>query len=232
MHQLQLSLSHPPWHLSGIVYGTLLNDRVALAALGDAVHQPPYKAPPKAPVLYIKPGNTLAATGAKVVVPHDVDAFEIGAALGLVIGRTACQVDERNAMQYLAGYILVADLSVPHESFYRPSIRFKARDGSCLVGSQMVTPDRLPAPDALSLRVLIDGELVHTACTADMVRPVARLLAEVSEFMTLHPGDVLMLGVAGGGIPRARAGQHFAIETDAIGRLDGALVAERQGAAA
>jgi 5-oxopent-3-ene-1,2,5-tricarboxylate decarboxylase/2-hydroxyhepta-2,4-diene-1,7-dioate isomerase len=55
-----------PYRLSGTVYGTLLNHRSAIAALGEAVNQPPYNAPPKAPVLYIKPRNTLAASGSQV----------------------------------------------------------------------------------------------------------------------------------------------------------------------
>ena len=56
-------LDVPPFRLSGVVYGTLLNHEPALAALGPATHQAPYKAPPKAPVLYLKPRNTLAACG-------------------------------------------------------------------------------------------------------------------------------------------------------------------------
>ena len=78
----------------GTVYGTLLNHHDALAALGSAVHEPPYKAPPKAQVLYIKPRNTWAGAGDAIIVPAGVDELEIGATLGLVIGRTACRVSE------------------------------------------------------------------------------------------------------------------------------------------
>ena len=63
-----------PWRLSGQVIGVLLNHRPALAALGDAVHAPPYKAPPRAPVLYLKPRNTQVADGARVAVPVGVPA--------------------------------------------------------------------------------------------------------------------------------------------------------------
>ncbi len=87
----------------GTVYGTLLNHRDALAALGDAVHQPPYKAAPKAPILYIKPRNTWVGPGDAVVVPHDVEELEIGATLGLVIGRVACRVREEGALDHIAG---------------------------------------------------------------------------------------------------------------------------------
>ena len=220
-----------PWRLSGVVYGTLMNDSAALAALGDAVHQAPYKAPPKAPVLYVKPRNTLAGTGAAVVVPVEAGEFEIGASLGLVIGRTACRLTEGDAIAHLAGCTLVADLSVPHDSFYRPSIRFKARDGSCLIGPRVTRCDALAPLDEVALAVSLDGQVVHTARTAGMQRSVAQLLAAVTDFMTLRPGDIVMLGVAAGA-PRGRVGQRFAIEAAGIGRLEGRLVTERSEAVA
>src|ERR1700754_1107529 len=74
----------------GTVYGTLLNFRAAPAALGESVNEPPLKAPPKAPILYIKPRNTFAANGDAVLLPEGVEALEFGASLALVIGRTAC----------------------------------------------------------------------------------------------------------------------------------------------
>ena len=214
---------------SGVVYGTLMNDPAALAALGDAVNHAPYKAPPRAPVLYIKPRNTLAGSGASVAVPAPEGdlrgELEIGASLGLVIGRTACCVSEAQAIEHLAGYVIVADLSVPHDSFYRPSIRFKARDGSCLIGPTMVPRSEVAHADALSIEVSVDGHVVQRASTAGMRRNVARLLADVTEFMTLRPGDILMLGVPFGA-PRARAGQRFAVEIGGLGRLDGSLIEE------
>jgi len=222
-----LGFDVPPYRLSGVVYGTLLNDAAALAALGDAVHQAPYKAPPTAPVLYLKPRNTLAAAGAAVAVPEEGGELEIGAALGLVVGRTACRVAEAQALEYLAGYVVVADLSVPHTSFYRPSVRLKARDGSCLVGPQVVPRSTVANPDVLAIEVTVDGRVVQRADMSGMRRSTAKLLADVSEFMTLRPGDVLMLGVPHGA-PRARAGQRFSIEIAGLGRLDGTLVAERE----
>ena len=208
----------------GTVYGTLLNHHDALAALAAAVNEPPYKAPPKAPVLYIKPRNTWAAPGDAIVVPEGVSELEIGATVGLVIGRTACRVQESNALSFVAGCVIVADVSVPHASYYRPSLRFKARDGFCPIGP-FVPFEHVGALDALQVQVEIDGVLVHRSSTAGLIRPAALLLAEVSEFMTLSPGDVLMLGVAAGA-PRARAGQRVSILIDGLGRLDHPLVAE------
>lgn len=222
-----LQLDFLPWRLSGVVYGNLLNDPAALAALGEAVNAPPYKAPPKAPVLYVKPRNTLAANASAVVVPHDADSLEIGAALGIVIGRTACRVSSDAALEHVAGWMLVADLSVPHQSFYRPNVRFKALDGSCLLGPQVAPRDSLSDPDNLAISVRIDGAAVHQASTAGMRRSVAHLLCDVTDFMTLRPGDVLLLGVSAGA-PTARAGSNFEIEARGLGRLEGRLVAEME----
>jgi len=212
-----------PWRLSGVIYGALMNDLDTLAALGDALHQPPYKSPPRAPVLSLKPRNTLAVSGSAIAVPSGFEGFEVGASLGLVIGRTACRVAASQALAHLAGYAVVADLSLPHDSHYRPALRFKARDGSCLVGPQVAPIDAIDNPDALPISVSIDGRVVQRASTSRMQRGAAQLLADVSEFMTLRPGDVLLLGVPAGA-PLARAGQHVTVEVGGLGRLDVSLI--------
>ena len=129
-----------PFRFSGTVYGTLLNHRDALEALGASVHEAPYKAPPKSVVLYLKPRNTLAGPGDAVEVPADAPELEVGPSLGLVIGRTACRVSEAQALEHVAGCVIVADVGVPHASFYRPQVRFKARDGFCPIGPRVVAP--------------------------------------------------------------------------------------------
>lgn len=207
-----------PYRLSGTVYGVLLNHAPALAALGEAVHAAPYKAPPKAPVLYIKPRNTLAGAGSRCALPADAAALQIGANLGVVIGRTACRVAAADALSYVAGYAIVDDLSVPHASFYRPSVRFKALDGSCVI-APVVPRAAVRDADALGVRVFVDGELVQRADTGARIRPLAQLLADLSDFMTLKPGDIVMTGTAAGA-PTARAGQRIAIEIDGLGRLE------------
>ena len=219
-----LTLPVAPYRLSGTVYGCLLNHRPALAALGDAAHAAPYKAPPRAPVLYLKPRNTLAGDGASVVVPRDAGELELGASLGLVIGRTACRVNEAQALSHVAASTIVADISVPHDSFYRPSVRLKARDGFCPIGPQWVPGF---SEKARKLRVWVDGALVHESSTGDRIRSAALLLADVTEFMTLAPGDVLMLGVSAGA-PRVRAGQRAVIEIEGLGFLKMSFVAEEQ----
>lgn len=206
-------------------YGTLLNHRDALAALGDAVHQPPHKAPPKAPVLYIKPRHCLAGHGSAVEVPADAQALEVGAQLGIVIGSDACRVREADALARVAGYTICSDLSVPHASYYRPSLRYKARDGFLPLGPWVLAAQHVPRPDALEVVVHIDGREAQRYTTAGMQRSVAQLIAEVSSFMTLARGDLLMLG-AGPAAPLARAGQAVRISIAPIGTLEHRLVAE------
>jgi len=214
-----------PWQLSGAVYGTLLNDPAALAAIGDAAHAAPYKTPPRAPVMYIKPRNTLSGDGAATGVPPDAPSLEIAASLGIVIGRATCRVRAQDAMTHVAGWTLVADLSVPHDSYYRPSVRLKALDGSCLLGPRVAPLAQLPDPDALTLTLAVSGAATHAISTAGMQRGVAQLLQDVSAFMTLSAGDILMLGVKAG-TPRARIGDRFSIACAQIGTLHGHLVAE------
>jgi 5-oxopent-3-ene-1,2,5-tricarboxylate decarboxylase / 2-hydroxyhepta-2,4-diene-1,7-dioate isomerase len=207
-----------PFRLSGTVYGTLLNHRSALAALADKAGAPPYNAPPRAPVLYVKPRNTLAICGDTVEVPESAGELEAAACLGIVIGRTACKVPEAGGLQHIAGFLIVNDVSIPHPNYYRPSIRYKARDGYCPLGPRVTARALIADPDALTIRTYVDGGLVQTFSTADLIRSVARLLADVTEFMTLAPGDVLAVGAAAPA-PRVRAGQTVAIEADGLGTL-------------
>jgi len=213
----------PP--VQGTVYGTLLNHEDALAALGDRVNAAPYKAPPRAPILYIKPRNTLVGHRQPVVLPGDAPEVEIGATLGVVIGKTACRVAETHALTHVAGYTVVNDISIPHESYYRPSLRFKCRDRFCPIGPSVVARKMVSDPNSLAISVMIDEDTVQRSRTDRLIRPVARLLADVTEFMTLRPGDVLMVGVAAAA-PRARAGQRVTISIEGVGQLETPLVAE------
>lgn len=206
---------------SGTVYGTLLNERGALAALGDAVNQPPYLAPPKAPILYIKPVNTLIPGGAPIPVPPDAERLEMGAALGLVIGRSGTRLTEQNALDHLRGAVLINDVSVPHASYFRPAIRQRCRDGFCPVGVLAPLPAAWPG---LALRIAIDGRPAADGSLGHLVRPLPRLLADVTAFMTLEPGDILHAGVVCSAA--ARAGQRVRIEADGFPPLENPLAAE------
>jgi 5-oxopent-3-ene-1,2,5-tricarboxylate decarboxylase/2-hydroxyhepta-2,4-diene-1,7-dioate isomerase len=222
----------PPYRLSGTVLVALLNHSGWLQALGDAVHAAPYKAPPQAPVLGVKPRNTWAGDGAAVAVPPE--GVVLGASLGLVIGRSACGVPADQALGHVAGYLVAVDLQLPMPgaaAHYRPAIRQRARDGFCPLGPAVVPAAQVAEPDALALQVWVDGALAHAGSTAGHIRAAAQLVADVSAFMTLQPGDVLLLG-SGPDMPLAHAGQQVVVDIASVGRLGFGLVPDAGGRAA
>lgn len=209
----------PQGMAQGMVYGVILNDRPTLDRLGPALSQPPYGAPPKAPILYIKPYNTHAGNGATVRLPRGAERVEVAATLGLVIGRDATALDEATATDAIAGLRPILDVSLPNPSVYRPPVRERCFDGSCPMG------ETLPyaAVAGLTLRTLVNDIVVAERSLSDLVRPPARLLAEVTGFMTLRAGDILHLGIALGGAqggPQAGAGDRVRLEIDGFAPLD------------
>lgn len=209
----------------GAIYGTLLNYQGQLDLMKDAMHEKPYNAPPKKPIMYIKPGNTVNMHNAKVAIPRDVDVVQVGAALGIVFGKTATNVSEENVMDYIAGYTVVNDVSIPHEGFYRPDIKNKVRDGFCPVGPWIINRDAVNDPDKLIIRVHVNGELVQENNTKNLVRSVTQLVSEVTDFMTLYKGDMLLVGVPEHA-PLVKKGDSARIEISHVGFLENTFVDE------
>ena len=218
--QAQAALAAPP----RTVVAAALNTRQALQALGDAVNAPPYGAAPRAPVLYIKPANTYAQDGDVITLPADVSEVQVGASLGVVFARRATGLSEAEALDYVAGYRVVADLSVPHASYFRPALKQQCRDGFCPIGPDLAPLDAIANPDALDIDVFVDGDLAQHASTADLIRPVARLIADVTQFMSFDAGDLLLVG-APHAPPRLRAGQAYEIRISQVGTLGNRLAA-------
>lgn len=214
-----------PYGLSGRVYGTFLNHRSAVESVAAVADQAPYKGLPRTPVLFIKPRNTLAASGDPIEVPADTEELEVAPMLGLIIQSAVCRVPESRARECIAGYVIVNDVSVPHPNYHRPSVRYKARDGFCPLGPRIAAAPSIIDPDALAVRTYVDGVLVQSMSTSELIRSTDRLLADVTEFMTLAPGDILGLGAAAPAT-RVHAGQTVAIEIEGIGRLENPTVAE------
>ncbi len=203
------------WMPEGTVYGVLLNFKNEIESLASQMNQPPYKAPPKALVLYVKPANTWSAHGAAIAVPAHVPEVEIGATIAMVIGDHS----------QVGGYVLMNDLSIPHASFFRPPVKFKCLDGFLGIGEYMLPAEKAGAPSGFVLEVRINGELRQRVDFSQLVRPAAQLLADVGEFMTLQPGDVLMLG-CGAGRPLAQVGDRIDITGPGFSTLSNTLVGE------
>lgn len=217
-----LSLDSP---VSGTIYGALLNYKGSVEAMGNQLNEAPYNQPPKAPVLYIKPANTISSYNAAIPMPAGEEALEMGAALGVVIGRTATRVSESDALSFVSGYTVVNDVSIPHESVHRPAIVQKARDGFCPVGPWIVDSKEISNPDNLAVKVYINNELQQENTTANLVRSVSKLLADVTDFMTLHKGDMLLVGIPENA-PTAKVGDHVRIEIAEVGALENNILAE------
>jgi 5-oxopent-3-ene-1,2,5-tricarboxylate decarboxylase / 2-hydroxyhepta-2,4-diene-1,7-dioate isomerase len=199
----------------GTVYGTLMNFRGELDALAGKMSEPPYKAPPQAPVLYVKPANTWTENGGAIALPGDVPQVAVGATVAMVM----------KSAREVAGFVLMNDLTVPHESFFRPPVKFNCRDGFLAIGDRIRARNEAGDPAVFKLEVRINGELKQTVRFSQLVRPADKLLADVSEFMTLGPGDMLMLG-CDVGRPLARVGDRIEIGMPALGKLTNTLVAE------
>ena len=156
-YQLENLLCDAP--VTGTIYGVLLNYKGTFSDQGPEINEAQYKEPPKAPILYIKPANTIIGYGMPVPLPKDVHELEVGAALDVVFGSSATRVSEEQALEYVAGYTIVNDISIPHKSVYRPAINQKARDGFCSFGPWVIGRDALTNPDTVGVRVFVNGEL-------------------------------------------------------------------------
>jgi 5-oxopent-3-ene-1,2,5-tricarboxylate decarboxylase/2-hydroxyhepta-2,4-diene-1,7-dioate isomerase len=113
-----------------------------------------------------------------------------GATVALVVGKTASKVRVEDAAAYIAGYALANEVSLPEESFYRPAIKAKCRDGFCPLGE----PVAVDNVDNLTIITEINGREADHWNTADLQRNAAELLSALSEFATLNPGDAILLG--------------------------------------
>lgn len=194
---------HPTWQPQGTVYGSLLNFRREWALWSPRMTQEPHKAAPKAPVLYVKTANTFCPAGHALLLQDGVTEVEIGASLGLLIGDDA----------QVTGAVLLNDWTVPHESYYRPPVKFRCRDGFLALPTQP-TPGQVADWAALQIEVRRNGDWVQTVQLSELMRNMPSLLADVGEFMTLQPGDVLMVGtdcLPDGTRPRAKAGDQVVI---------------------
>ena len=207
-----------------IVVGPLLNFRGAWQAMEPAMQREPHFKPPKHVVLYLKPANTFSGDGDAIVLPAGVDQVQVGATLGVVIGAPAARVGEAEAMDFVRGYVSVNDVTVPHTAVLRPPIKQKCRDTFCPIGAE-VPAARIADSGAVEIRAYVNGELKATNTTSNLIRSVPKLLAEVTEFMTLEAGDILLVGVPEN-VPVARAGDRVAVEIVGVGRVENPIRAE------
>ena len=209
---------------SGTLFGVALNYQGLLDQHLAAFQQAPYQKPPTKPVLFIKTPNTRNAHGGVVLQPAG-ERLQPGPALGVVIGQRASRVSLDDAMAHVAGYVVVNEFSLPEDSYYRPAVKAKCRDGFCALGPQVIARDQVANPNQLDLKLFVNGELRQENSTAHWVRDITQLIAEISEFMTLHPGDVLITGTPEGRVD-VQPGDRVEVEITGVGRLLNIVQAE------
>ena len=187
---------------------------------------------PERPLLFAKWPNTLIGPGEPIVIPSITERVDYEAELGVVIGSRASQASAENALEAVAGYVCANDVSARDLQFGDVQwVRGKSLDTFCPVGPALVPASEIDDPQALSIRAILNGEVMQESTTANMVFGVAEIVAFVSQAITLEPGDLILTGTpAGVGVFRdppvfMQPGDEITIEIEGVGALTNPVVA-------
>jgi 2-keto-4-pentenoate hydratase/2-oxohepta-3-ene-1,7-dioic acid hydratase in catechol pathway len=182
---------------------------------------------PDSPTIFGKYRNALAPPGATVQLPANSRKVDYEAEVAFVVGRRAKEVAEADALDHLAGYTLLNDLSARDLQFSTPQwMSGKVFDGSAPCGPALVTPEEAGPHDGIGIRLTLNGEEMQSATTADLIFNVPALLSHLSQLMTLEPGDIVSTGTPDGvgSVRQPRVwladGDEIAIESPTLGRLE------------
>jgi 2-keto-4-pentenoate hydratase/2-oxohepta-3-ene-1,7-dioic acid hydratase in catechol pathway len=182
--------------------------------------------PPASPTFFAKFRNALRPDGATVELPAASEKVDYEAEVALVIGRRAKDVSEAEAIDQLAGFTLLNDLSARDLQFATPQwMPGKVFDGAAPCGPAIVTPDEAGPADAIGIALDLNGERMQEATTADLIFSIPALVAHLSSLMTLEPGDIVSTGtpsgVGGAREPRVwlKPGDELVVSSPQLGRL-------------
>lgn len=189
--------------------------------------------PPAVPILFSKFRNALAGHGQGVPVPAGVRQLDYEGELAVVMGRRAAGVAPEEALSLVFGYAPANDFSARDLQFATSQwLLGKTCDRFCPLGPFLTTPDEVPDPGNLRLRTWVNGELRQDAVTSDMIFSCAALIAYISRYLPLKPGDVILTGTPAGvvlGQPRESRvwlckGDVVSVEVEGLGRLTNPVV--------
>ena len=188
---------------------------------------------PEQPIYFAKYPNSLSGSGADVAIPAATSKADYEVELVVVMGRPGRKVTPEQALDHVFGYATGNDLSA-RELQVRTSqwMYGKAIDGFAPLGPYVVTTDEVPDPQVLDLRCWVNGDLRQSSNTKDMVFGVAELVSDLSQVMTLEPGDVIYTGTPEGVILGMaeqvwlQPGDEVVCEIENLGRLVTRLVAD------
>tara|TARA_R110000868_G_scaffold56666_3_gene175239 strand:+ start:1542 stop:2387 length:846 start_codon:yes stop_codon:yes gene_type:complete len=190
---------------------------------------------PVEPLLFMKANSAINGPYDDVLIPRTAEQMDYEAELAVVIGRRAKYVSEADALSHVGAYTIINDVS--ERAFQRERggqmTKGKSCDTFAPIGPWLVTVDEIADPQNLHVTTKVDGVLRQQGITADMVFPVAHLISYLSQFFTLHPGDIIATGtpagVAGGMKPPGwvKAGQVVTINIDGLGEQRSTYVADK-----
>ena len=182
--------------------------------------------PPEQPTFFAKFRNALVAAGATVALPTASEKVDYEAEVAFVVGRRCLDVDPDQALDAVAGYMLLNDLSARDLQMATPQwMPGKVFDGSAPCGPALVTPDEAGPPDGISFTLDVNGERRQEGSTSDLIFSVAELIARLSRWMTLEPGDIVSTGTPSGvgSLRKPRAwlepGDEIVISSPTLGEL-------------
>jgi acylpyruvate hydrolase len=182
---------------------------------------------PEQPVFFSKFTSCLIAAGDPIIVPRVSDQVDYEVELALVIGRPGRYIREADAASHVAGYTILNDISIrDYQMRTSQWLVGKVFDRTTPVGPELVTPDEVAHPDALQLRTTVNGRLLQDSTTANLIFSLPRIIAAISEVVTLEPGDLIATGTPSGvGFTRKpplflRDGDVVVLEVESLGRLE------------
>ena len=190
---------------------------------------------PAHPILFFKANSAIVGAYDDVMMPRGSVATDWEVELGVVIGREAKYVSEADALDYVAGYCIVNDVSERHMQMNLTGqwTKGKSCDHFGPVGPWLVTRDAVPDPQKLAMRLAVNGKLMQDGSSADMIFSIAEIIAHLSELMTLHPGDIIATGTpAGVGMGQKpdpvylQDGDVMTLEIDGLGRQKQTILAD------
>ena len=184
-------------------------------------------APPTEPLAFIKAPGTYTGHNQVTWRPDNVEYMHYECELVAVIGKPAKNVKRENAMEYVAGYTVCNDYAIRDylEIYYRPNLRVKSREGLTPISPHSVPKAAIPDPHNLALRTFVNGELRQEGTTADLIFSIPFLIAYLSDFMTLQPGDMIATGTPKG-LSDVVPGDEVVVEVEGVGRLVNRIVSE------
>ena len=155
---------------------------------------------PPEPVVFMKATSAICGPNDEVEIPRGSEQTDWEVELGVVIGREAKYVDEASALDHVAGYCVVNDVSERHFQTQRSGqwVKGKSHDTFGPLGPWLVTSDEVPDPNDLEMWLEVDGHRYQDGSTRTMVYKVPFLVSYLSQFMSLQPGDVISTGTPPG----------------------------------